>query len=407
MKDQKKILLLEGIHPSAERRLAEEGFRVELEKDALGEEALLKRLPYYEALGIRSKTQVRGEALALNKGLKAIGAFCIGTNQIDLEVANKNGVAVFNAPYSNTRSVAELVIAEMIALSRRLGDVNTLAHQGGWLKSAKGAHEVRGKTLGIVGYGHIGSQVSVLAESMGLRVKFYDVTKKLPLGNARAAFDLNELLQSTDFVTLHVPETPLTKNMIGQDQLRIMKKGACLINASRGTVVHIPALKEVIADGHLAGAAIDVFPEEPESNNDKFISELQGLPNVILTPHIGGSTEEAQAAIGLEVAESLIRFLKIGQSSGAVNFPQVDVPPLRSGHRLINVHKNVPGVLSQINSIISEMGANIQAQYLSTDAHIGYLVLDMEGGAPEKVCQSIDKLPVSISSRLIKDFAGV
>lgn len=396
-----KILLLEGIHSSARDRLEEEGFEVDLEKTALAEEDLIARLPGYCAVGIRSKTQLKSAVFETPTDLLAVGAFCIGTNQVDLEAANQKGIPVFNAPYSNTRSVAEMVIAEMVALSRRLGDVNMAAHRGEWLKSAKGAFEVRGKNLGIIGYGHIGSQVSVLAESMGLRVRYFDILKKLPMGNAVAAESLEELLRQSDFVTLHVPETPLTQKMMGREEMRIMKKGAFLINASRGNVVDIAALKEFILTGHLAGAAIDVFPVEPENNDQRFESELQGVPNVILTPHIGGSTEEAQAAIGLEVAESLIRYLRKGQSLGAVNFPNVDAPPHVTAQRLVNVHKNVPGVLSEINSIVSKAGANIQGQYLSTDPHIGYLVMDMEKGDADIVAAQVKKLPTSILTRVL------
>ncbi len=293
-----KILLLEGIHPVAEQHLVDAGFIVESEKTALSEDKLIERLGGMSALGIRSKTQVSEKVLKAVKSLNVIGAFCIGTNQIDIRCANRLGVPVFNAPYSNTRSVAELIIAELIALSRRLFDVSKEAHEGGWDKSAKGAFEVRGKTLGIIGYGHIGSQVSVLAESIGMRVIFYDTMKKLPLGNAKTCVSLETLLKKSDFVTLHVPETPLTQNMIAEDQLKLMKKGAFLLNASRGTVVDIGALSKALREGHLAGAAVDVFPEEPENNQQKFASDLQGLSNVILTPHIGGSTEEAQEAIG-------------------------------------------------------------------------------------------------------------
>lgn len=402
MKSFGKILLLEGIHPSAVERLEASGFEVELEQTAFSEDELIERLKKgYIGLGIRSKTQVLSSTFKQQTGLLALGAFCIGTNQVDLETSNQLGIPVFNAPYSNTRSVAELVIAEMIALSRRLGDINTLAHRGEWMKSAKGSKEVRGKTLGIVGYGHIGSQVSVLAESMGLRVKFFDVIKKLPMGNALPAESLEELLRESDFVTLHVPETPLTRNMLGREEMRIMKRGAYLINASRGTVVDIPALKEFLVMQHIAGAAIDVFPVEPENNNQKFESEIQGLPNVILTPHIGGSTEEAQEAIGQEVAESLIRYLRYGQSLGAVNFPNIDAPLVPDAHRLVNVHKNVPGVLSEINSIVSKAGANIKAQYLSTDPHIGYLVMDMEKADADIVAKQVKQLATSICTRVL------
>lgn len=396
-----QVLLLENIHPCAEEALLKEGFKVHTEKAALSEQQLDKILPKYQVLGIRSKTNLSKNLLTKHNHLQAIGAFCIGTNQIHLAEANRSGIPVFNAPYSNTRSVAELVLAEMIALSRHLGDVNTAAHRGEWLKSAKGAREVRGKTLGIVGYGHIGSQVSVMAEAVGLRVIFYDIVKKLPLGNARAMDSLSALLKESDFVTLHVPETPKTKNMIGASQLKVMRKGSYLLNASRGTVVDISALAAALKSGHLAGAAVDVFPEEPQSNDDKFVSDLQGMRNVLLTPHIGGSTEEAQEAIGREVSTSLIMTLKSGSTLGAVNFPQVSVPTKEDGVRLINVHRNVPGVLSEINGIMAKQKANIKAQYLSTDMNIGYLVMDIEIAKPDKVFEQVSKLSTSIKTRLV------
>ncbi len=397
-----KILLLEGIHPLARRRLEEVGFQVECEKGALSEPDLSSRLSNFDALGIRSKTQVSQKALMSNPRLRAVGAFCIGTNQIDLDAANGKGIPVFNAPYSNTRSVAELVIGEMIALSRFLGDVSRASHVGEWMKSAKGAHEVRGKTLGIVGYGHIGSQLSVLAEALGLRVLYFDIVKKLPLGNAKATESLGELLKESDFVSLHVPETSMTIDLMNEESIGAMKPGAYLINASRGTVVDIPALARALSSGRLAGAAVDVFPVEPENNDQKFESELQGLRNVILTPHIGGSTEEAQEAIGQEVAESLIRVLRMGSTSGAVNFPNLDCPPPMEGcHRLINVHRNVPGVLGEINGIMSKVKANIRAQFLSTDNRIGYLVMDVERADNEGLRSEVARLPTSIQTHLL------
>ena len=329
-------------------------------------------------LGIRSKSELTETIFKNNPHLIAVGAFCIGTNQVNLKKANKFGIPVFNAPHSNTRSVAELVVAEMIALSRQLGDRNTLAHQGEWMKSAEGSKEVRGKTLGIVGYGHIGSQVSILAEAFGLKVIFYDVIKKLPLGNAQAFTNLDELLKKSDFVSLHVPETPETNNLISEKQMAKMKKGSFLINASRGSVIDIEDLVAALKSKHLAGCALDVFPEEPASNKEKFKSPLQGLKNVILTPHIGGSTEEAQYAIGLEVAESFRKFLQYGTTAGAVNFPNVELHAKENVTRIINVHRNEPGVLGELNGYISEAKANIQGQYLSTDHQIGYLVTDLE-----------------------------
>lgn len=397
-----KILLLENIHPCAREILTDQGFVVEEQKGALGEAELIKILPSYQALGIRSKTEITTAVLKANPHLLTVGAFCIGTNQIHLQEANKLGIPAFNAPYSNTRSVAELVLAEMVALSRQLGDANTAAHNGGWLKSAKGAHEVRGKTLGLVGYGHIGTQVSVLAEALGLRVIYYDIVKKLPLGNARAKESLDQLLMDADFVSLHVPETPLTRNMIGASQLQMMRRGSFLINASRGTVVDIPELAKALKSGHLGGAAVDVFPDEPQNNDQKFVSELQNVRNVLLTPHIGGSTEEAQEAIGREVAASLTHFLRDGATLGAVNFPNINVPTKDVGvARLVNVHKNVPGVLGQINGIVSKAGANIRAQYLSTDQHIGYVVIDLELDQPKNLCDQIAGLTTSIKTTLL------
>ncbi len=397
-----QVLLLENIHPCAQSALESQGFHVDLRKGALSEAELLEVLPKYQAVGIRSKTELTRRVIAQNPQLLVIGAFCIGTNQIHLTEANTAGIPVFNAPYSNTRSVAELVIAEMIALSRQLGDLNTSAHRGEWLKSAKGAHEVRGKTLGIVGYGHIGSQLSVLSEGLGLRVIFYDVIKKLPLGNAQSMPTLEQLLRESDFVSLHVPETPLTRNMLGEVQLRQMRSGSFLINASRGTVVDIPALVAALRSGHIGGAAVDVFPAEPQSNDEKFTSELQDMRNVLLTPHIGGSTEEAQEAIGREVSHSLISYLKAGATLGAVNFPTVSVPPKdATASRLVNVHRNVPGVLGEINGIVSKAGANIRAQYLSTDPGIGYVVVDMEVSNLQPIFDQVSKLSTSIKTWMI------
>ena len=373
-----RILLTENIHEIARKRLTEEGFKVDLLSYAPSEDEYIEKLKNYDVLGIRSKSEITEKIIQANPHLLGIGAFCIGTNQIKLDCANEFGVPVFNAPHSNTRSVAELVLAEMVALSRQLGDRSMMAHQGEWMKSADGSREVRGKTLGIVGYGHIGSQVSILAESFGLKVIFYDVVKKLPLGNAQSKSSLEELLIDSDFVSLHVPETPETKNMITAKQLNLMKKGSYLINASRGTVIIIEDLVAALKGNHLAGCAIDVFPEEPASNKEKFKSPLQGLKNVILTPHIGGSTEEAQYAIGLEVAESFRKFIKYGTTAGAVNFPNVDLNAKQNVTRIMNVHRNEPGVLGELNGFISEAKANIQGQYLSTDSKIGYLVTDLE-----------------------------
>lgn len=390
-----KILLVEGIHEVAQKKLTDEGYQVDLLSYAPSEEEYLKLLPQYQVLGLRSKSNLNLNILEKNKHLLSIGAFCIGTNQIDLKCANELGIPVFNAPHSNTRSVAELVICEMIALSRQLFDRSQLAHRGGWMKSADGSREIRGKTLGIVGYGHIGSQVSVLAESLGMKVNFFDVVKKLPLGNAQFQSGLHDLLKDSDFVTLHVPENASTQNMISKKELSLMKKGSYLINASRGTVVVIEDLVQSLNEGHLAGCAVDVFPVEPSSNKDQFSSPLQNLKNVILTPHIGGSTEEAQYAIGLEVAESFRKFLKMGTTAWSVNFPQIDLHPQKNVTRILNVHRNEPGVLSELNSYISKAQANIQAQYLSTDSSIGYMVVDLE---MEKANISIQNLADQIQS---------
>ncbi len=398
----KRILLLEGISPKAKELLEREGYQVRAESYSPTEKELSEWLKDTDALGIRSKTQVTRAVLEANPHLQVVGAFCIGTDQIANDCANKLGIPVFNAPYSNTRSVAELVIAEIISLSRQLGDRSMKAHRGEWMKSADGSHEVRGKTLGLVGYGHIGSQVSVLAEAFGMRVLYFDTVKKLPLGNSSPVRSLDEVLMQSDFVSLHVPDTAQTKNMITAREIRLMKKGAHLINASRGSVVAISDLASALRDGHLGGAAVDVFPIEPSSNKEKFTTELQGLPNVILTPHIGGSTLEAQEAIGYEVSQSFLNFLRTGSTRGAVNFPNVDLPVLHAGsHRIVNVHKNVPGVLREINGIVSEIGANIEAQSLSTDANVGYLVMDMAQANAQIVAERIAKLETSIKTRVL------
>ncbi len=396
-----KVLLLENIHSVAEEAFLRDGLIVETVPGALSDDELVQKLKGCHILGIRSKTTLTSKVLAAAPDLWAIGAFCIGTNQIDLSFANKNGVPVFNAPYSNTRSVAELILAEFIALSRRLGDRNSLAHQKQWDKSVKGSREVRGKILGIVGYGHIGSQVSVLAESLGMSVIFYDIVRKLPLGNSKQVDRLEDLLKISDFVTVHVPETTQTINMFKEKEFMGMKRGAYFLNASRGSVAQISDLAKALKSQHLQGAAVDVFPEEPVNNEDAFVSELQGIPNVILTPHIGGSTEEAQEAIGREVSDSLINFVERGSTHGAVNFPQVDMPTTEGAHRLLNVHQNTPGVLRDINKIVSDLGANIRAQSLSTDQDIGYLLMDMERSDAESAVSLISKLKTNIRTRVI------
>ncbi len=395
-----KIALLENIHPVAVKNLQNKGYQVDHFKTSFSGNELIEKLKNYEAVGIRSKTHLTSEILLASKHLKTIGCFCIGTNQVDLISAKRLGIPVFNAPYSNTRSVAELVLCEVIALSRNLFDMSRLVHEGKWLKSAAGSYEVRGKTIGIIGYGHIGTQVSILAESFGLKVIFYDVSKKLPLGNSRAVESIYELLKESDFVTLHVPETPETKNMIGVKEIATMKKGSYLINASRGTVVDLQVMKKALQDGHLAGAAIDVYPVEPEGNDDVFQNDLQKCKNVILTPHIGGSTQEAQFNIGEEVSESLDQYLSKGQTVGAVEFPNVQPTAQIRGRRLINVHKNVPGVLGEINSIVSKAGININSQLLSTDDEIGFLLMDIESGHKEAL-EQISHLKTSIKTFLI------
>ncbi len=404
-KKKLSILLVENIHAVAKERLESDGYNVEILPHSPVENEFLKILPLYDVLGIRSKSMITEKILKANPQLLAIGAFCIGTNQIDADAAMNLGVPVFNAPHSNTRSVAELVLAEMISLSRQLGDRNMMAHKGEWMKSADGSREVRGKTLGIVGYGHIGSQVSVLAEALGMRVLFYDIIKKLPLGNAQGKTTLGEMLKESDFVTLHVPETAETQNMMTAVELKKMKKGSFLINASRGTVVNINDLVVALKENHLGGCAIDVFPEEPASNKEKFQSPLQNLKNVILTPHIGGSTEEAQYNIGMEVAESFRKFLHFGTTAWSVNFPQVDLQLKTGVTRIMNVHKNEPGVLGELNGSISKAGANIQAQYLSTNNNVGYLVVDLEMHTAtmtaEQITETFNQSKRNIKTRLV------
>ncbi len=400
-KNQIKVLLLEGISPTALDVFATEDFQIEALKTALAPEELGKRVRDVHILGIRSKTQVTAEVLAGAKRLLTLGCFCIGTNQVDTAFANQRGIPVFNAPFSNTRSVAELMIAEIVGLARQLGDRSREVHAGRWRKVALGCFEIRGKVLGIVGYGHIGRQLGVLAEAMGMRVLFFDRTAKLPMGNNVEAGSLEEVLAQADFVSLHVPETPQTREMIGAAELARMKQGSYLLNASRGTVVVIPALADALRSGHLAGAAVDVYPEEPATNGEGFMTPLQGLPNVLLTPHVGGSTEEAQAAIGREVAVSLTKFVNAGTTTSAVNFPVIE-PPVNPGtHRILNVHRNVPGVLRDINRIVSDMQANIQAQILATDANIGYLLMDLDQDVSVDVQKAIASLETSIRTRIL------
>jgi D-3-phosphoglycerate dehydrogenase len=400
-KNRIRVLLLENVHPGAREIFCQEGFQVETCTGALEEAALVEKVREVHVLGIRSRTRVTDRALGEARRLLTLGAFCIGTNQVALEAAASRAVPVFNAPFSNTRSVAELVIAEVIALARRLADRSREMHEGRWRKGAASSYEVRGKTLGIVGYGHIGRQVGVLAEAVGIQVLFHDVAPKLPMGNNRPAESLDELLLRSDFVTLHVPETPLTKGMLGERELLRMKPGAYLLNLSRGSVVDVGALAGAIGSGRLAGAAIDVFPAEPDGNSDDFASELRGLPNVILTPHVGGSTEESQEAIGREVATALVKFVNTGATTGSVNFPQVEPPPLRDRHRLLNVHRNVPGVLSRINRIVSDAQANIESQVLATNPAIGYLVMDLNREVSKEVQVQMSALETSIRTRVL------
>ncbi|KKW68471.1 3-phosphoglycerate dehydrogenase [Lampropedia cohaerens] len=401
-KSKIKFLLLEGIHPSAVDVLAAAGYtNVETLPAALQGEELKARIADVHFIGIRSRTQLTAEVFEAAKKLVAVGAFCIGTNQIDLQAAREKGVAVFNAPYSNTRSVAELVLGEAILLLRGIPEKNAVAHRGGWLKSATNSFETRGKTLGIVGYGSIGSQLSVLAEALGMHVVFYDVVTKLPLGNAHQVGSLDELLAQSDIVTLHVPELPSTKWMIGAKQIAQMKEGAILINASRGTVVEIEPLAEAIKSKKLLGAAIDVFPVEPKSNKEEFQSPLRGLDNVILTPHIGGSTMEAQANIGLEVAEKLVRYSDNGTTITSVNFPEVALPAHPGRDRILHIHKNVPGVMSAINQVFSQAHINVAAQFLQTDEAVGYVVIDTEAGGAAKVLEQLKAVPGTIRTRVL------
>lgn len=399
-KNQIRVLLLESIHPSAQALIREDGFQLEVLPGAMSEEELAKRIEGVHLLGIRSKTNITDAVLANAKRLLSIGCFCIGTNQVDLAAANRRGIPVFNAPFSNTRSVAELVLSEVVMLARRLGDRNTEMHQGNWKKSASGSHEVRGKTLGIIGYGHIGTQVGILAEAFGMRVIFHDIVARLPMGNNKPAESLDALLAESDFVTLHVPATELTRNMVDASVIAKMKPGARLLNLSRGNVVEIPALAAALREGRLAGAAIDVFPKEPKNNDEEFTSELRGVPNVVLTPHIGGSTQEAQEMIGREVASALIKFVNAGATLGAVNFPQVEPPP-QGLHRILNVHRNVPGVLTSINRIISDFNANVESQVLATDPNIGYLVMDLDRRVSKEVRAAVAKLDTSIKTRIL------
>jgi D-3-phosphoglycerate dehydrogenase / 2-oxoglutarate reductase len=414
-KNQIKVVLTEAIHPVSVELLEAEGFSVKLLPKAPEGKALLDLAKDAHMLGIRSKTEITAEVLAAAPKLLAVGCFCIGTNQVAVDEACAGGVPVFNSPFSNTRSVAELTIAEIIGLYRRLGDKSAGLHAGNWDKSAEGSHEVRGRTLGLVGYGRIGSQVSVLAESMGMRVLFYDVLPRLAMGNARAAKSLGELLEASDVVSLHVPATSSTNNMIGSAQLKKMRKGSMLINNARGQVVDIAALAAAIRSGHIGGAALDVFPVEPVGKGERFESEVRGLPNVILTPHIGGSTEEAQENIAVDVCGKLIKFMNNGSTTGAVNVPEVELPEqgfreedgkkadakARRRHRILHFHRNVPGVMKKINGVAGDLHANIASQYLQTNAEIGYVVLDVDPTDGEPLVKGLRSIPETIRVRML------
>lgn len=408
-KSKIKVLLLEGVHPSARDRMEQEGFQVEYQKASPSTGEIKSMLADAHILGIRSKTQITADLIASAPLLLGIGCFCIGTNQVDLTAAASVGVPVFNSPFSNTRSVAELTIAEIVALHRRLFELSSQLHAGTWNKTAAQAHEVRGRTLGIVGYGHIGTQVSVLAEAMGMRVVYYDIVPKLPLGNARAVGSLDELLETADVVTLHTPATPDTEGLISAAELAKMRPGALLINNARGSIVDIDALASAMREKRVGGAALDVFPSEPAASGDRFASELQGMPNVILSPHIGGSTQEAQENIALDVSTKLTRFMNIGSTTGAVNVPEVELPgqgarELDEGfrpHRLLHFHKNVPGVLGRINGIAAELGVNITAQYLQTLGELGYVVLDVAPSDAAGLEAALRDIPESIRVRVL------
>ncbi len=403
-KDKIKVLLLENIHPNAIAHFSNHGYvTLETHKGALDSDALKEAIRDVHMIGIRSRTKLTAEVLDCAQKLMAIGCFCIGTNQVDLSAAQKLGIPVFNAPYSNTRSVAELVLGEVIMLARRIPEKSWSTHEGGWLKAVDGACEVRGKTLGIVGYGHIGTQLSILAEAIGMRVRYYDIVEKLALGNAQSCATLDELLAESDFVSLHVPQTPKTRNMMGAEQFARMKPGALFINAARGTVVDIDALAAALSSGHLAGAAVDVFPKEPAANGDEFLSPLRGLRNVILTPHIGGSTLEAQANIGTEVAEKLVKYSDNGSTLGAVNFPEVQLPLQEVGSRFMHIHHNQPGILSRINEVLSERNCNITGQYLRTEGDVGYVVVDVQQSLEEGlgVRRALEAIPGTIRTRFL------
>ncbi len=402
-KDKIKFLLVEGVHPSAVDNLKRAGYtNIEYHKGALDAAALKASARDAHFIGIRSRTHLTEDIFAAAEKLVAVGCFCIGTNQVDLKAALKKGVPVFNAPFSNTRSVAELVLGEMLLMIRGVPEANAKAHRGQWNKQASGSYEARGKKLGIIGYGHIGTQLSILAEGLGMQVFYYDIESKLSLGNARQVDSLPELLNMSDVVSLHVPDTQSTRNMMGKEEFGHMKPGALFINASRGTVVDIPALCDALASKHVAGAAVDVFPEEPATNSDPFNSPLCEFDNVILTPHIGGSTEEAQENIGVEVAGKLAKYSDNGSTLSAVNFPEVSLPEHGDNvSRLLHIHENRPGILTRINQIFAEQSINIAAQYLQTTPEIGYVVIDVETDAENTALQLLKAIPGTIRARLL------
>jgi D-3-phosphoglycerate dehydrogenase len=397
-----KFLLLEGVHPSAVATLKQSGYtNIEQHKKALPTAELKASIANAHFVGIRSRTQLTEEVFAAANKLVAVGCFCIGTNQVDLQAATRRGITVFNAPFSNTRSVAELVLAEAILLLRGVAEKNAAAHRGEWRKSATNAFEIRGKKLGIIGYGNIGMQLGVIAESLGMQVQFFDVVNKLPLGNARQVPSLNQLLANSDVVSLHVPETGSTQNLIGAAQLAQMPQGSILINASRGTVVDIDALAASLESAHLGGAGIDVFPVEPRSNDDEFISPLRQFDNTFLTPHIGGSTVEAQENIGMEVAEKLARYSDNGTTTSSVNFPEVALPEHAGSHRLLHIHHNVPGIMSAINNVFSENRINIIAQFLQTNDAVGYVVIDIDAEYSDIALAKLASIEGTIRSRVL------
>ncbi|ASI89819.1 phosphoglycerate dehydrogenase [Vibrio mediterranei] len=401
-KDKIKILLLEGLHPSSVEVLQAAGYtNITYHKGSLPEEELIEAVKDVHFIGIRSRTNLTEEVINAADKLVAIGCFCIGTNQVNLDAAAKRGVPVFNAPFSNTRSVAELVLGQILLLLRGIPEKNALAHRGIWKKSADNSYEARGKRLGIIGYGHIGTQLGIIAENLGMRVYFYDIENKLSLGNATQVHTMTDLLNKCDVISLHVPETPGTKNMMGAAEFERMKPGAIFINAARGTVVDIPALCDSLEAGHLAGAAIDVFPEEPKTNADPFESPLMKFDNVILTPHVGGSTQEAQENIGVEVAGKLAKYSDNGSTLSSVNFPEVSLPEHTECSRLLHIHKNRPGILTQINTIFADEGINIAGQYLQTASDIGYVVIDVETARSEEALAKLKLIEGTLRARIL------